>query len=80
MTYEENLRKTAEEITEAHRHLVNGGYSIECAIALISEYCLKKQAEAYLKGFIATNILRKGFDNENDPLIKHALKQLGLIP
>lgn len=76
MTYEENLRNTAEELQE-HYNKTRNPFNLsdnlipfrvfeECAA-----YCLKKQAEAYSMGF---------FDGCGDSARDTDLQELGLIP
>lgn len=87
MTYEENLRKTAEEllsVADPVRFSNREDYP-EVWDNLLSDwrlvdqaaYCLKNKAEAYREGY-----LQRTYD-DND-VISHTvtdhLKQLGLIP
>lgn len=73
MTYQENLIKTAEDISLV---IFNCQYSRmttnskqECTE--LAEYCLNKQAEAYRKGWSASCGVSE---------IENELKKLGLIP
>lgn len=73
MTYEENLRKTAEEISVVIFNCQYSGMTTnskqECTE--LAAYCLKKQAEAYSMGF---------FDGCGDSARDTDLQELGLIP
>lgn len=83
MTYEEKLKKTAEE-------LYNMSPDVKCfrwegcaiqhndveAFIQLAAYCLKKQAEAYRMGIL----MYGGSAKHPECEINSELKQLGLIP
>lgn len=79
MTYEENLRKTAEEIARhTHPDGWDSGFSEKGLVVRYlpaAEYCLKKQADAYREAI--------GSFYDGDPnlkILEAKLKAIGLIP
>lgn len=78
MTYEENLRKTAEDIYNEAPD-IKRWRDIE-AFYPIAEYCLKKQAEVYREAFIIG--FSFGYDSivEAKERVTVRIKTLGLIP
>lgn len=82
MTYEENLRKTAEWFSDLWLNTpyekVRGPYRKD--IKQAAEYCLKKQSEAYSVAYnqVMQNEISLSWNDQAE--IEAHLKQLGLIP